>query len=132
MPFRFLSALGLLMLGGPPLIAAQDRRDEQFYYPGSFNWRFLKIYPEAARLFNAFDYGHAILYEKLYTKQGAEREAALEEAYQYLTTDLLVRPPRFAVGRKRSTRVLEAGVAGQADVRLGPCPAPPDLRRLLG
>lgn len=100
MPFRFLCALGLLMLGGPPLLAAQDRRDEQFYYPGSFNWRFLKVYPEAARLFNAFDYGHAILYEKLYTKQGAEREAALEKAYQYLTTDLLVRPPRFAVAEE--------------------------------
>src|SRR5258708_15081544 len=44
---------------------AQDRRDERFYYPGAFNWAFLERYPDAARLFNAFDYGHAILYETL-------------------------------------------------------------------
>jgi hypothetical protein len=74
----------------------QTQRDEQFYYPGDFNWQFLSKYPEAARLFNAFDYGHAVLYERLYTKRGkASRE--LEKEYRYLTTDLLVRPPRFAV-----------------------------------
>jgi hypothetical protein len=59
-------------------------------------WKFLESYPEAARLFNAFDYGHAVLYERLYTRRGnAGRE--LEKEYRYLTTDLLVRPPRFAV-----------------------------------
>ena len=77
-----------------------DQRDEQFYYPGSFNWTFLKIYPEAARLFNAFDYGHAVLYERLLTKPAAEREAALEKEYQFLTTDLLVQPPRFAIAEE--------------------------------
>jgi hypothetical protein len=80
----------------PSAAPAQDQRDEQFYYPGSFNWRFLKTYPEAARLFNAFDYGHAVLYERLYTKRGKAHEA-LEKEYRFLTTDLLVRPPRFAV-----------------------------------
>ena len=39
---------------------------EQFYPGGSFNWRFLSTYPDAAKLFNAFDYGHAILYEVLW------------------------------------------------------------------
>jgi hypothetical protein len=79
--------------------AAQTQRDEQFYYPGDFNWRFLGKYPEAARLFNAFDYGHAVLYERLYTKRGkASRE--LEKEYQYLTTDLLIRPPRFAIAEE--------------------------------
>ena len=76
--------------------AAQDRRDEQFYYPGKFNWRFLANYPEAARLFNAFDYGHAVLYERLYTR-GPAAASALDKEYRYLTTDLLVRPPRYAV-----------------------------------
>jgi hypothetical protein len=80
----------------PSAAQVQDQRDEQFYYPGSFNWRFLKSYPEAARLFNAFDYGHAVLYERLYTKRG-EAHDALEKEYRFLTTDLLVRPPRFAV-----------------------------------
>ena len=75
---------------------AQVPRDEQFYFPGDFNWRFLALYPEAAQLFNAFDYGHAVLYERLYTRRGkANRE--LEREYRYLTTDLLVRPPRFSV-----------------------------------
>ena len=101
MPFRTtltqsLSAAALLLGAGASAAAAQAHRDEQFYYPGSFNWQFLSNYPEAARLFNAFDYGHAVLYERLYTKRGkAARE--LEKEYRYLTTDLLVRPPRFAV-----------------------------------
>jgi hypothetical protein len=82
-------------------VRAQDRRNEQFYYPGSFNWKFLSNYPEAARLFNAFDYGHAILYEALYTRPDSVRAASeLDRAYRYLTTDLLVRPPRFAVAEE--------------------------------
>src|SRR5712692_1073690 len=75
----------------------QDRRDEQFYYPGRFNWRFLERYPEAARLFNASDYGHAVLYETLLTRRGPDVKRALDKAYAYLVGDLLVRPPRFAV-----------------------------------
>jgi hypothetical protein len=81
------------------MAAAQTTRDEQFYYPGEFNWQFLKTYPEAARLFNAFDYGHAVLYERLYT-MGGEAGRELEKEYRYLTTDLLVRPPRFAVAEE--------------------------------
>ena len=90
----------LLALGAvwPATARCQDRRGEQFYYPGSFNWTFLKVYPEAARLFNAFDYGHAVLYERLYT--APNDPAALEKEYQFLTTDLLVRPPRFAVAEE--------------------------------
>jgi hypothetical protein len=98
MTSSFRQSLAAVFLLGTSLstAAAQGQRDEQFYYPGDFNWQFLAIYPEAARLFNAFDYGHAVLYEHLYTKRGkASRE--LEKEYRYLTTDLLVRPPRFAV-----------------------------------
>src|SRR5918996_4217154 len=89
-------AAAIVTLAGPQRATAQDQRDEWFYMPGSFNWRFLDTYPSAARLFNAFDYGHAVLYERLYTGKG-DAEGALEEEYEYLTTDLLVRPPRFAV-----------------------------------
>jgi hypothetical protein len=81
---------------GVSTAAGQAQRDEQFYFPGRFNWQFLANYPEAARLFNAFDYGHAVLYERLYTKRG-KAAPELEKEYRYLTTDLLVRPPRFAV-----------------------------------
>jgi hypothetical protein len=84
---------------GPASASAQDQRDGQFYYPGAFNWRFLARYPDAARLFNAFDHGHAVLYEKLLT-QGEGATPALAKEYRYLTTDLLVRPPRFAIAEE--------------------------------
>ena len=99
---KFARALvlgGLLLVVGGSTALAQSRRDEQFYFPGKFNWQFLEIYPEAARLFNAFDYGHAVLYERLYTKQG-RAGPALDKEYRYLTTDLLIRPPRFAVAEE--------------------------------
>jgi hypothetical protein len=95
----WMSLVLTLSLGVPAAAAAQDQRNEQFYYPGRFNWTFLRVYPEAARLFNAFDYGHAVLYERLYTATAAV-PAPLEKEYQFLTTDLLVRPPRFAVAEE--------------------------------
>ncbi len=90
--------LSLAMLASPLPLTAQ-RRTEPFYYPGSFNWSFLEQFPEAARLFNAFDYGHAVLYERLYTDP-ARAGDRLEREYRFLTTDLLVRPPRFAVAEE--------------------------------
>jgi hypothetical protein len=92
-------ALGLLLLLAGSA-AAQDQRNEQFYFPGGFNWQFLKQYPEAARLFNAFDYGHAVLYEKLYTRPRDLTRELEERQFDYLTRDLLVRPPRFAVAEE--------------------------------
>ncbi|MBA2291576.1 MAG: hypothetical protein H0W15_03875 [Gemmatimonadales bacterium] len=92
-----LVALAALSLHAP--IGAQQR-DEQFYWPGAFNWKFLSTYPEGARLFNAFDYGHAVLYERLYTTDGAETDRSLEREYRYLTTDLLIRPPRFGIAEE--------------------------------
>jgi hypothetical protein len=94
-----LTVAAAIHLLQPAIAAGQDRRDEQFYYPGGFNWRFLDSYPEAARLFNAFDYGHAILYEKLLT-EGARAEPALAREYRYLTRDLLIKPPRFAIAEE--------------------------------
>ncbi|HKP29708.1 MAG TPA: hypothetical protein VJU15_09900, partial [Gemmatimonadales bacterium] len=91
--------LGLLLLV-PGLSLAQEKHDEQFYLPGSFNWRFLHAYPEAARLFNAFDYGHAVLYETLWSKPGAPASLLEQERFTYLTNDLLRRPPRFAIAEE--------------------------------
>ena len=86
--------------GSDPL-RESDRRNEQFYYPGAFNWSFLERYPEAARLFNAFDYGHAVLYERLLTvRDSARQTAALAREYDYLVHDLLRRPPRFAIAEE--------------------------------
>ncbi len=91
------AVLGVIVAEDLP---AQDTRDEQFYYPGSFNWQFLKRYNNAGRLFNAFDYGHAVLYEKLLTKPDDLRDELEQKQFTYLTTDLLVRPPRFAVAEE--------------------------------
>ena len=96
---RVLMLSCLLLAGGAVAAFAQTTRDEQFYYPGDFNWQFLENYPEAARLFNAFDYGHAVLYERLYTRRG-NAGPELDKEYRYLTTDLLPRPPRFAVAEE--------------------------------
>ncbi len=92
------AVLGLLLLSSS--VQAQDQRNEQFYFPGSFNWQFLKHYPEGGRLFNAFDYGHAVLYEKLLTKPANLGRELEQRQFDYLTTDLLVRPPRFAVAEE--------------------------------
>jgi hypothetical protein len=92
-------ALSCILSSLSNFAVAQTQRDEQFYYPGDFNWQFLSNYPDAARLFNAFDYGHAVLYERLYTQHG-QAETELQKEYRYLTTDLLVRPPRFGVAEE--------------------------------
>jgi hypothetical protein len=99
---RQLPAMLAIALAGAVTcgVEAQDRRDERFYYPGAFNWAFLERYPDAARLFNAFDYGHAVLYETLYRERDSAAVRALTQAYHYLTTDLLVRPPRYAVAEE--------------------------------
>jgi hypothetical protein len=93
-----LALVGLLLLSSAT--QAQDQRNEQFYFPGSFNWQFLKRYPEGGRLFNAFDYGHAVLYEKLLTRPADLVRELEQRQFDYLTTDLLVRPPRFAVAEE--------------------------------
>lgn len=77
--------------------AGQTVRAEWHNLPGAFNWQFLRHFPEAARLFNAFDYGHAILYEHLWTRPEAAVQLLEEQEFTFLTRDLLVRPPRFAV-----------------------------------
>lgn len=74
---------------------------EQFYPGGRFNWRFLSTFPDAAKLFNAFDYGHAILYEVLWTLPEAKAVPRLEEQeFRYLTTRLLVTPPKIPLAEE--------------------------------
>ena len=66
---------------------------EQVYLPGPFNWQFRKNYPAADRLFNAFDYGHAILYERLWSQPDAPVSVLEEREYAFITQKLLVTPP---------------------------------------
>ena len=66
---------------------------EQFYMPGKFNWTFRRDYPAADRLFNAFDYGHAILYERLYSDPTGNVSRLEKDEYNFITKKLLVSPP---------------------------------------
>jgi hypothetical protein len=67
---------------------------EQFYLPGKFNWQFRRNYPAADRLFNAFDFGHAILYETLWTNFDVSIPELEEGWYNRLTKGILLHPPR--------------------------------------
>ena len=87
----------LVPVGPPSGPAVVRSRAEQFYYPGSFNWAFLGEYPEAARLFNAFDYGHAVLYERLTTAPHGDPDWLEARQFDYITQDLLVHPPRLPI-----------------------------------
>jgi hypothetical protein len=68
---------------------------EQQYLPGSFNWRFRKSYQLADGLFNAFDFGHAILYELLWTRPGADSTLLENREFDHVTRKVLVHPPRL-------------------------------------
>lgn len=93
---RVLGALALL--SSPPLAPSAAAQwtavTEQFHWPAEHNWRFRRDYPAADRLFNAFDYGHAILYELLWTKPDAPVSLLEEREYDFITKRLLVDPPR--------------------------------------
>ena len=65
------------------------------YLPGSFNWAFRENFPRADRLFNAFDYGHAILYETLWAEAAAPASKLEVKQYDYLVNTVLAKPPRL-------------------------------------
>ena len=67
---------------------------EQFYLQAKHNWQFRHQYQSADRLFNAFDFGHAILYETLWSKPNAPASELEEKWYNRLTKEILVHPPR--------------------------------------
>lgn len=67
---------------------------ETFYLQAPHNWVFRSDYQNADRLFNAFDYGHAILYETLWRKPQAAASELEDRIYDRLTREILVRPPK--------------------------------------
>jgi hypothetical protein len=86
---------------------------DQFYFPDRTNWAFRNNYPPADRLFNAFDYGHAILYEKLYTRPNADPSILEEKEYDFITRKLLVDPPRLPL-EEGAIEVAYAKIAPEA------------------
>ncbi len=108
------AALVIAFAAQPPTAGAQwSRAYEQFYMPGDFNWTFRRTYPGADRLFNAFDYGHAILYEKLYTRPGADVSLLEDEEYNFITKKLLVSPPNLPL-EEAAIEVAYAKIAPEA------------------
>ena len=91
-----MGAAVLVSIAAPrPAHAQWSRTYEQFYLPGSFNFTFRREYPAADRLFNAFDYGHAILYERLLNEPAADSATLEVQEYDFITKELLVSPPRL-------------------------------------
>ena len=78
-----------------PATAQWTTVTEQYYLPASHNWVFRAEHPVADRLFNAFDYGHAILYEVLWTARGDATTTLESKQYEFITRRLLVNPPRL-------------------------------------
>ena len=110
----FFAALVLALAAQPSPAGAQwSRAYEQFYMPGDFNWTFRRTYPGADRLFNAFDYGHAILYEKLYTRPGASVSLLEEKEYDFITKKLLISPPNLPL-EEAAIEVAYAKIAPEA------------------
>lgn len=88
---------------------------ESFYLQARHNWTFRNHYQAADRLFNAFDFGHAILYETLWTKPDAPASELEERRYAQLTTRILLRPPRLPL-EEAAIEVRYARLAPEAKV----------------
>jgi hypothetical protein len=79
----------------PNPAAGQERVYHPFHLPAGHNWAFRAEFPAVDRLFNAFDYGHGILYETLWTRPGADPALLEGEIFARLTEDILLDPPRL-------------------------------------
>lgn len=89
-----ITALAAILFCAPAAAAQWVTTYEQFYLEAPHNWQFRSRYMAADRLFNAFDFGHAILYETLWTKPRAPVSELEEKWYNQLTKKILIRPPR--------------------------------------
>ncbi len=84
-----------LLLAPATLPAQWSTTYKQFYLQAPHNWQFRTHYSSADRLFNAFDYGHAILYETLWRYPNAPASRLEEDRYRFLTEKVLIKPPRL-------------------------------------
>jgi hypothetical protein len=69
------------------------RTYEQTYLGARDNWSFRDQYPSADRLFNGFDYGHAILSETLLRHPDDAGRRLDGAVYRYVTCSVLQHPP---------------------------------------
>lgn len=110
-------ALALLVAALTPfaLYAQWSTTYEQFYLQARHNWQFRHRHQAADRLFNAFDFGHAILYETLWTKPDAPASELEEKWYNRLTREILVHPPRVPL-EEAAIEIAYAKLAPEAKV----------------
>lgn len=80
-----------LFAAGPA--SAQQAYFEQTYLSASYNWAFRDRFPRVDALFNAFDYGHAILYQTLWRNPDAKLADLDTARFLFITTRLLRDPP---------------------------------------
>jgi hypothetical protein len=91
---RRAACVMLAAISGAAVLPAQASTTyEQTYFRASHNWAFRRRYPEADRLFNAFDYGHSRLAELLYTRPNDAASVLDQREFDFITTRLLVHPP---------------------------------------
>jgi hypothetical protein len=109
-----IAAIAAMSVGGNAE-AQWSTAYEQFYLPASHNWAFRNGYSASDRLFNAFDYGHAILYETLYTEPDAPASRLEGEIYDRLTGEVLVDPPRLPL-EEGAIEIAYAKLAPEAKV----------------
>jgi hypothetical protein len=84
---------GAAFVGAPGDAAAQASSYAQTYLAAPYNWAFRDRFPQVDALFNAFDYGHAILYETLWRRPGAAASELDSSRFQFITRKLLRNPP---------------------------------------
>lgn len=92
---RIALIVGFTAAANRPVDAQWSTVTDQYYLPASHNWVFRDEHPVADRLFNAFDYGHAILYEILWARPAGSPEVLEVGQYDYITRSLLVNPPKL-------------------------------------
>ena len=90
-----LTLTGLASGGALEPVAGQERVYHPFHLPADHNWTFRAEFPAVDRLFNAFDYGHGILYETLWSRPEAPVSLLEKEIFHRLTRDILPNPPRL-------------------------------------
>ena len=93
MRVRVVAVLGALITGCATGGGHAGSYYDQTYLSAPHNWAFRGEFPKVDALFNAFDYGHAKLYETLWRDPDAPRPVLDERQFRFITTDLLRHPP---------------------------------------
>ena len=90
---RAVVVFAATIVATPASSAAQASTYPQTYLAAPYNWAFRDHFPGVDALFNAFDYGHAILYETLWRRPGAPTSELDDNRFQFITTQLPRKPP---------------------------------------